>query len=230
MFNWLIIGLMMLVGGERATIDRDEIQQVITQYVHERLYTIVNDVIVEFRSLPESVVIERSEYSISVPSSVSVPHKGYAGIPVEIRANGKLVRTILCSVVIRHFEDVCVVTRNLEKNEVIQPIDISVERMETTNLENDVLTSPIAVMNTRAKRMINANSVLKNSMIEEIPSVNYNDNVVVIVKSNNLSIAASGIARQEGKIGEEIRIQRVGCREYISAKVVGKKTVEIVVR
>lgn len=230
MFNWFIIGFMILVGGERSTIDRDEIQQVIAQFVHEHLNTVVNDVIVEFRSLPESVVIEKSEYAVSVSSSVSIPTKGYAGIPVEIRTQGKLVRTILCSVVIRRFEDVCVTTRMLEKNEVIQPIDIKVERMETTNFEDDVLTTPIAAMNTRAKRMINANSIMKNSMIEEIPSVNYNDNVVVIVKSNNLSIAASGIARQEGRIGEEIRIQRDGCREFISAKVVGNKTVQIVVR
>jgi len=52
----------------------------------------------------------------------------------------------------------------------------------------------------------------------------------VVVKTKNLSIAASGTARQEGKIGEEVRIQREGSREFLSAKVVGKQTVEIIVR
>ncbi|HAP34556.1 MAG TPA: flagella basal body P-ring formation protein FlgA, partial [Bacteroidetes bacterium] len=96
--------------------------------------------------------------------------------------------------------------------------------------DNDVIISLISAVNTRTKRMIKANTVLKNSMIEEIPAVNYNDKVVVVVKTKNLSIAASGTARQEGKIGEEVRIQREGSREFLSAKVVGKQTVEIIVR
>jgi len=230
MFSWFIIGIIFLLGGEKSTISQNEIQQVITHYVTDYLDTASNEIVIEFRSVPESVIIEKSNYSLSVSSSVNIPSKGYAGIPVQIYTNGKLIRTVICSAMIRRFEDVCVITRDLEKNDVIQPFDIKIQRMETTNFDNDVIISLISAVNTRTKRMIKANTVLKNSMIEEIPAVNYNDKVVVVVKTKNLSIAASGTARQEGKIGEEVRIQREGSREFLSAKVVGKQTVEIIVR
>ncbi len=230
MFGWFIIGYFFLLGGEKSTISRNEIQQVIANYIIENLDTAMNEIAIEFRSVPESVTIEKSEYSLSVSSSVVVPNKGYVGIPIEVGANGKLVRTLVCSVLIRRYEDVCVTTRDLEKNDVVKPIDIKVQRMETTNFESDIITSLIPTMNTRAKRMIKANSILKNSMLEEIPSVNYNDKVVILVKTNNLSIGAAGTARQDGKMGEEIRIQREGSREFLSAKVIGKQTVEIVIR
>lgn len=230
MFSWFIIGYLFFWSGEKTTISRTEIQQVIAHYVDAKVDTLTNDVVLEYRSLPDSVVIEKSEYSIEIPSSISIPHKGYTGIPVEVRVKGKLIRTVVCSVVIRRFEDVCVASRDLAKNDVIQPIDISIQHMETTNLDQEVVTSVIAALNTRAKRMIKANTVIKNSMLEEIPAVNYNDNVVVIVRTTNLSIAASGIARQEGKVGEEVRFQRTGSREILSGKVIGKQTVEIIVR
>lgn len=230
MFSWIIIGYLFFLSGEKTTISRSEIQQVIAQFVDRTLDTLSNDIELEYRSLPDSVVIEKSEYSIEVPSSVSIPHKGYSGIPVEVRVNGKLMRTVVCSVVIRRFEDVCVASKDLAKNEVIRPIDIGIQRMETTNLDKEIVTSVIATINTRTKRMIKANTVIKSSMLEEIPAVNYNDNVVVYVRSTNLSIAASGIARQEGKVGDEIRVQRTGSREILSGKVIGKQTVEIIVR
>lgn len=230
MLNCIIIGMLFLLGGEKSLISRNEFQQVITNYVERSIDTTASDALLEFRSLPESIVIEKSEYSLSVAPAVLLPNKGYAGIPVEIRSNGKLIRTVMCSVIIRRFEDVCVTTRSLEKNELIQPIDITVQRMETTALDNEVIASVIAAVNTRAKRMLKANTILKSTMIEEIPAVNYNDNVVVIVRSNNLSIASSGVAREEGKIGDEVRVQRTGTREYLSGKVIGKQTVEIVVR
>lgn len=230
MVNWLIIGCLFLLSGERSAITGNEFRQVIAQYVGTRLDSAANEVSVEFRSVPESIVIEQSEYSLSVPSSVTVPRKGYACMPVEVRVNGKLVKSVVCSVTIRRFEDVCVTTRDLGKNDNLQPTDIKVQRMETTNLEDDVIVSPVSIVSTRAKRMVKANTVLKNSMIEEIPAVNYNDNVVVIVRTKNLSIAAAGTARQEGHIGEEVRIQREGSREFLTAKVIGKQTVEIVVR
>ncbi len=230
MFGWLIIGLLFLQSGDRTVIPGSEFRQVITTYVSERMDSTTNDIAVEFRSTPESVTIDASGYSLNIQSSVALPLKGYAGIPVEVRADGKLIRTVVCSVMIRRFENVCVSTRDLDRNDIIQPIDIKVQRMETTNLDDDVIVSLISTVKTRAKRMVKANTVLKNSMIEEIPAVNYNDKVIVLVRTKNLSIAAAGTARQEGKIGEEVRIQREGSREFLTAKVIGNQTVEIVIR
>ena len=225
----LIISFVFLFIGEKTVIHSAEFQTVVATYVQETLKPKYADAFVEYRSLPEAVTLPQGNYTLRVAVAGGTPQKGYMGIPVEVWNGEKLVNTILCSVVVRTFDEAVVAIKQIEKNENLDPQFFILQKIETTT-ENDLVTSLEQIKEFRSKRLVKANSVLRTSMMEEIPSVLQNEVVSVVVKSKNLSIGTAGIAKQDGRIGDEIKIQRNGVRDFITAKVIGKKAVEIIVQ
>ncbi len=225
----LLVIILMLIGGEKSVVKPTDFQQLIDQYLKENLHTDGVETEYSFRSLPNEIILPKGEYSIRVAQTQPLLKKGYSGIPVEIVNDGKVERVVLCSVFIRTFENVFVAIRPFEKNEEIDASFLVVSRIETTNM-NDAITAMMPLAGLRTKRMVKENSVLQRSFIEEIPAVKRDQAVSLLVKANNLTIGSSGIAKEDGLIGEEILVQRVGTRETVRAKVVGQSIVEIEIK
>ncbi len=229
MFVSFLIGLLVVGSGDKTVIESEQFKSVVSSYVEKYLRSNYADVLVEYRSVPKSLNLPHDDYSVQVSPAFGIPQKGFAGIPVEVRRNGKLVKTVVCSVLIRTFDNVYFSTRALERNEVIVPLIVVKKNIETTQMGDDVITEMNYNSQMRTKRIINANSVMKKSMIEEIPSVLHNDVVTLVVISNNVSVETKGIARDDGKIGDEIKVMKTGTKELFTGKVIGKQRVEIVV-
>lgn len=228
MFVSLIIGLMLVGAGEKTVIDGEQFKTVVTAYVEKYLQSNYANVIVEYRAVPKPMTLPHDEYTVEVSPAFGIPQKGFAGIPVEVRRNGKLVKTVVCSVLIRTFDDVYFSARAIDRNEMITPLIFVKKNIETTQLDDDIITEMNYGSRMRTKRMINANSVMKKSMIEDIPCVLRNDVITLVVVSNFVSVETKGVARDDGKIGDEIKVQKNGSKELLTGKVIGKQRVEIV--
>jgi flagellar basal body P-ring formation protein FlgA len=225
----LLIVWLFFPPVEKTVVGSDQLQETVKAYVESSLAGKFPGINIEFRTIPRDVVFPEGEYSVKVSSSFGVPKKGYSGIPVEIRKEGRLLQTIVCSVIIRTFDNVLTTVRKVDKGEPLTMPVFEKRNMETTFLADDMIGSLKQFTHFRAKRMINKNSVLHRSMIEEIPSVVPNQIVTVVAIGVNVNVEAAGIAKDEGRIGDVIKVKRVGSKEYVSAMVVGEKRVEIIV-
>lgn len=225
---WMVL-IMMLFSGDRTVLRSEDFQQVIDQYLKENLRTEGVETEVSFRSLPNELVLPKGEYSIRVAQNQPLVKKGYSGIPVEIVNGDRIERTVMCSVFIRTFENVYVAVRPFAKNEEIDAAFLIVNRIETTSM-NDAVSAQMPVTGLRTKRMVKENSVLQRSFLEGIPAVKRDQRVSLLVKANNITIGSSGIAKEDGQMGEEILVQRTGTRETVRATVVGQSIVEIEVK
>jgi flagella basal body P-ring formation protein FlgA len=230
MIYLLLIVLLLLPTGEKTVIGSDRLQEIVKSYAEKNLNKRYSNVRLEFRSVPPAFHLQGGDCIIEVSSAVGLLQKGYSGIPVEIRRNGKLVQTIVCSVVIRTFEDVFLSAKELTKNEPVRVLSFEKKKIETTFLGDDIVLNFDQCNHCRAKRIIGINSVLRESMIEEIPSVIQNKTVSVIVVANNITIETTGIAKEEGRIGDIVKVQKQGSRQFVYGKVVGDQRVEIVIQ
>lgn len=221
--------ILLLIGGDRTVLTSEDFQRVIDRYVNENLRMEGIETEVSFRSLPNELILPKGEYSLRVAQNQPMMKKGYSGIPVEIVNGGRIERTVMCSVFIRTFENVYVAVRPFAKNEELDAAFLMVNRIETTTM-NDALSAQMPITGLRTKRMVKENSVLQRSFIEEIPVVKRDQRVSLLVKANNITIGSDGIAKEDGRMGEEILVQRTGTRETVRATVVGHSIVEIEVK
>lgn len=230
MTHIFLIVLFLFTGEEKTVLRGDDFQKVIAEFVNEQLKSTHAEMFVEYRSLPKEIQLKKGNYLLCVSTSKALPKKGYAGITVEIRNGKNTERVVLCSVIIRTFDDVLVTTKEIAKHEVIEVSTLIKQRIETTMLNEECAISADQLLGVRATRIIQANSAIKISMIEQIPLVQQKELVTLRVISKNITIETSGIAKDEGRFGDEIKVLRAGSREYVLGKVVGKQIVEIVVR
>ncbi|KAB2925970.1 MAG: flagellar basal body P-ring formation protein FlgA [Bacteroidetes bacterium] len=224
MFRTLLI--LMLQTAPPAHVTADDFASVLGPYVRETAGSGGVHAEWSFRTVPSGVTAPSGRYSLRVAGTAPVSPKGHVGVPVEVVSGGKAVRTVVCSIYIRTFEDVYVAVRPLRKHEELSADVLAVRRIETTTVADPYpVLAPVTGYRTR--RMVSPNSVIRTSLIEELPAVRRDERVSLLVRSSNLTIGASGVAKDDGRIGEVIPVQRAGTKELVRAKVVGQQIVEV---
>lgn len=226
----LLLCILTMLDGNRTTVSTEEIRTAVERYLHENLpaaSVVMTEI--EYKSLPADIVIPDGPHTVRVAPKQATMLKGRVGLPVEIVRNGKVHTTILCSVNIRTFEEVYVAVRPLGKNEPLDPSLFVLQRIETTEME-DAVTAGTSLLGLRTKRMLNERSALRRSAVEPAPAVRRDQLVSMLVRSGTVTIGASGVAKDDGAVGEIIPVQRLGSKEMVQARVVGQQIVEIEVR
>lgn len=225
----LALLFILLTGdGNRTTVAADEVRTVVERYLQSQLPADGSREFV-FRSLPSDLTVPAGELTVRVAATQPLARKGYVGIPVEVLCNGAVQRTILCSVLIRTFEDVYVVLRSLGKEEMLDASVVAVQRIETTEMD-DAVTAATPLTGLRTKRMLNERSVLRRSALELLPAVRRDQPVSLLVRSGAVTVGAAGIAKQDGAVGEEVLVLRNGAKEAVRGRIVGQQLIEIDVR
>ena len=77
----------------------------------------------------------------------------------------------------------------------------------------------------QAKKSIKAGTVLTKSKVRPIPLIRRGDRVIVEVRDGDVFVMAKGIARENGGIGEYIKVYIEMTKAIISCKVLGSETV-----
>jgi flagella basal body P-ring formation protein FlgA len=117
--------------------------------------------------------------------------------------------------------------RLLPKHHDFAGEDVIPQHIETTNLSDDIVTNRLAIEGMRTVRIIANNCVLTRSMIESTPLVRHDDRVTLAVRSNNALVTVQAIAKQDGRLGEVITLQKIDAYDQYRGKVVGAHAVEI---
>ena len=224
-----LIAILLLLGGERTVVTTDEFRGAIDRYLRAHPAADGVERETEYKSLPKDLTLPKGEYELRVSLSQPLAAKGHCGIPVELLRNGAVERTILCSVLLRTYENVYVLIRPFEKNEMIDPSFLIVRRVETTTMD-DAIPATADLSGLRTKRMVKENSVLQRSIIEQLPVVHRDQRVSLLVRTSSITIGASGIAKEDGRVGDEIVVQRSGSKETVRGTVVGPSVVHIDVK
>jgi len=220
------MAILVWTGAETTVVDTGRVKAVVTEFIHQKLG---NDdrTIVEFHGRLPNIVTRSTQYSISVVAEVIPTMRGYVSIPVEIASGKRVEGRAVISVYIRTFDSVAVAARQLQKHEPIKLADVVFKRIETTMLGDDLITSMHDLYGKRSTRIITSNSIMRHAMVERIPVLKEEDRVTIAVWSRNTVVTSSGIAEEDGAVGDIITVRRAGSHERLRAQVIDARTVEI---
>jgi flagella basal body P-ring formation protein FlgA len=221
----LTFSIMMFFAIGSTPVSPDRIKQAVSAYVAARLDAHHEDYQIEFRGLPSAIVASSPAYAVQIGISSVPVLKGLVGIPVEIVCNGRVEQRVVVSARIRTFARALVVSRQLQRHEIISADATTAQRVETTGQADDFIPDGAQIIGMRTVRMISVNAVLCRSMVERTPVVKQDDAVTIAVRSGKTTVTVQGVAKQEGCIGDVITVQRPGLVDRFKATVIDARTV-----
>lgn len=142
----------------------------------------------------------------------------------------RVMRRIPVWLAVSAYRPVLTTWRALRPGEKVGASDLVMREMDVTQLDGAVLDSTEGLAGLRVRRYLPANTAVRRADLEVAPPVVREQDVAVRVSAGRVSIETRGVAQQDGRTGEFIRVKNPVSAEVYMAQVAGAGTVEIVRR
>ncbi len=139
---------------------------------------------------------------------------------------GKQKRTTL-SVRVKIYDDVYVAIKDVKKREQLRAIDFRLMEKDISSVRGNIVLSLGEILGKRADRFIRKGDVLTKESLENMPIIFSGDRISASSIVGNVQISFSATAKQEGGIGDVIRIITRKNKRY-KAEVIDYKNVLII--
>ncbi len=123
--------------------------------------------------------------------------------------------------------EVLVTTRYLSKHHQIKEEDVELVLKKVSPFHLKVIADPKLVIGKRTTLSINPGEMLLEGMVEVIPLIRKGDQVILLIENPKFKITAIGEAKEEGRIGDRIKVVNLTTKREVYGKVVDAKTVII---
>ena len=152
---------------------------------------------------------------------------GAIGFSVGVTINGKKVTRLTVPVKLEVWGDVILTSKPLGRFQPIGHDDIHIKKMDLARVPSNVIMDIDQVVGHRTNRRIAANCILRKDHVEIPPSVRRGDLVSVVAESAHLKISIKAMAKEDGRIGERIKVVNLRSKRSIYALVVDDRTVSV---
>ena len=217
---------------------KDAVLAVAEEYVRGRLPWDKESVSIElaraYGPTLEQITTPAHQLNLKPVLQSSWPPVGRVHVGVSIFHESKRIAEVPVTMVVRHFEEVVVAKRQIERGGVVTAEDLYLDRREVSRL-NSYYTSIDDVIGKRTGQTIRTLLVIQPSHLTgqnaDQPSeivVRQRDMVTMIARpGGDLYVTAAGQALQNGKVGEMIRVRNVDSNTIILGRVIDRHHVEI---
>jgi flagellar basal body P-ring formation protein FlgA len=146
---------------------------------------------------------------------------------VGITVDGQVAEKVVVPATIQVWSDVVQTVKPLGRFQPIEADDIVVKKMNLACVPANVIVTVDQVLGQRARHNIAANTVLRRDQVESQPVVRRGDVVQMVAESAVLKVAVKGMARENGAVGDRIRVMNLSSKKIVYARVVDQQTVQV---
>jgi len=149
-------------------------------------------------------------------------------VPVELTVDGRAYRTVYVWFSVHAMQKVWVAKQARPAGEPLQETDFRTELRDVARLASAPVNAqgePLRAL--RLRRGIEAGGPLLGKQVEARPAVLRNEPVAVKLISGGISIETNGVALDDARVGQYVRIRNSASGEAFSARVVAEQSVVI---
>ncbi|MBN2590872.1 MAG: flagellar basal body P-ring formation protein FlgA [Sedimentisphaerales bacterium] len=171
------------------------------------------------RAAQELIIPDSGEdvkYSYKLEKSIN---SGYVSLRIEVSSGDQKIGSRSITFRLEYENRTPVALTNIPVGTVITSENIKIEKRPSYSPEPLDWKSPYGLV---AKRVIQANTVIRNDMIGTVKPeviIKRNQNVVIRIVRPGFTISAVGKTMQDGRVGECIKVKNVDSQTIIIAKV-----------
>ena len=128
---------------------------------------------------------------------------------------------------VRVFTQALSVKRDVERNTSLALAELETTQVRVRN-PHKLPLSPVEDLDKLvARTFLPAGTLLFANHVESPLLVKRGDRITVILKQNNLHIQTSGIARQNGRRGDRVKVENTANRQLLTGVVTHERTIEL---
>ncbi|MFH1564013.1 MAG: flagellar basal body P-ring formation chaperone FlgA [Nitrospirota bacterium] len=166
--------------------------------------------------------VGKIEFEFGVIDSRNLKRQVY--LPVDIKVDGIRYRTVRIGFEIHRFANVLIAVKPLDRYHVLSPLDLRFEEREVTCINPVPLEE---VIGKRLKTSVLKERILTYDLIEIPPLIKRGDIVTIKMEGEFLIVGAKGVAKEDGGLGDKIRVENRGSKKIITGIVEDSETVVV---
>ncbi|MDI6735588.1 MAG: flagellar basal body P-ring formation chaperone FlgA [bacterium] len=223
-------GDFQLTGAKRVNLvtasqklDMEELTNIVKNYL---LKVIKTNQRLEIKPIAsnENIILPvgKVEFGLGTIDSQNLKRQLY--LPVDIKVDGFRYRTVRMGFEIRRFANVLIAVKPLDRFHVLTPLDVRFEEKEITCLNPAPLEE---IISKRLKIPVLAGKILTYDLIETPPLIKRGDIVTIKMEGEFLIVGTKGVAKEDGRLGDKIRVENRGSKKIIIGIVEDNETVVV---
>lgn len=218
------------VGTPGTTVASKELERLTLECLRERLGEVADRCEITMIRPPAPVFLPEGEYEWEIrPMSETL----LGSVPVQLvakeRNSGTVVETIRTCPRIERVEAVLIAAREVARGELLSETDFQYQdyQIKSKYQLRDLITDPEQLVGMESRRFIALGEPFKKSMLQRQKLIEYGDSVRIEYRQGPLYICAQGVARQNGYLGDQIRVKSLAGDKEVMGEVTGEGIVRM---
>jgi len=201
--------------GQKAITDQ------LTSQQDKREYTL------EVLTVPKPMLVPVGTISYDVSIPVGVRSVVPTSVYILVNIDGQPYKKALFRAKVHIYESVVVTNRVMAAGELVTPEVIHVEKKEISALMPGYITDSKKPIGFIIKRMTNSGTILEESMLDKPVIIQSGSMIHITATVGDASVQTQGVALQDGKEGQAIRVRNTVTKKIVSGTVIGADVVAV---
>ena len=172
------------------------------------------------------IILPYGKPDIKVETISNTPTKGTIPLRFIILVDGKECERRNIPFRVEVIKEVVVAVKEIDMNKSIESEDLTIAKCDI-GIGSEFFIEKANILGKRAKRPIPSGTIITSGMIEDFPIIKQGDLVTMVIESAKFRITAQGKAKENGKIGQFIKVANVVTNKEVVARVLNDKTVQV---
>jgi flagella basal body P-ring formation protein FlgA len=139
----------------------------------------------------------------------------------------KLIAIFTFIITSANAENGLMLKNKVKKGDIIKANNIKIVKFNKRTIPSDLVKDKNLLIGKQALRNINPNIFIRNSFYRIKPAVMEDSEVTIKYQKAGINVEALGIAQQDGKLNDNIKVMNKSSRKIIKAKVIAENIVTV---
>ena len=215
-----------VVTRSSQTLSGDRLVDTARTYLQGAIEPGDGKLVIEPVSRPREMVLPIGDLAVSAELAGAPTTSATRRVAVNVTVDGIVAGKVDISLRVRRYAKVAIAAMPIPRGAMMTPEMVTYEERDCMSLPPDVYREGQSVDGLQAQQPIAAHRPLTRHVIAAPPVVHRGDAVTISAGAGGIHISLPGIAVEDGRVGEAIRVRNSSSNQEFRATVVDAKTVE----
>jgi flagella basal body P-ring formation protein FlgA len=216
----------IVVTRESVQLSQEQIEGIYRKFVMDNAPWDTQDIVIQKVNSSGLTTIPAGELSFEVVPNQRERFIGNVGATINFFVDGEKVRTLNVMGKVEVYQNIVHAARAMRQNDVIAPKDIEFQRINISDGPDRYATHSDQVINKRLLRNVGLHQPISLKDLDKPLVLKRGDMVTIIYTQPGLKLTAKGEAKEDGAVGDSIRIDNINSKKTIYCRVIDSQTVQ----